>query len=194
MPGKSPRQPSWHDIVGCRGSCSTREAHNNNDAVEKEPKSHFGFAYFAQQQKRVRSCRGRHEHVVLLNFRYIRRLAILAKESRWCLGLMQSPSEMEWKRQLPRAGPGVPVGLVTFGFFCCFWRRFEVGFGGEVAAPENEEALDSAFMCVMRGRRNAYKYRNCLLVYRRYAVKKPGSCCRSTGKPLTDLRIISKYL
>ena len=64
-----------------------------------------------------RSCRGRHERVTSLNFRHIRRLAILAEESGWCLGLVKSPSEMRWKRQLPRAGPGVPVGLATFGGF-----------------------------------------------------------------------------
>jgi hypothetical protein len=91
-----------------------------------------------------RSCRGRHQRVTSLNFRHIRRLAILAKESRWCLGLLQSPSEMRRKRRLPRACPGVPVGLATFGVFalllatirsrfgrssCCPGKRRRVGFG-----------------------------------------------------------------
>jgi hypothetical protein len=37
----------------------------------------------------------------------------------------------------------------------CFWRRFGVGLSGAVAAPENGDALDSAIMCMRRGRRNA---------------------------------------
>jgi hypothetical protein len=66
--------------------------------------------------------------------------------------------------------------------------------GGAVAAPENGDALDSAIMWVMRGRRNG---KSTVIVCRftvGYAVKKPGSCCRITGKPLTDSRNISKYL
>ncbi len=65
-----------------------------------------------------RSCKGRHHRVTSLNFRHIRRLAILAKESRWCcLGLLQRPNEMRRKCRLPRAGPSVSVGLTTFGVF-----------------------------------------------------------------------------
>ena len=131
-----------------------------------------------------RSCRGRHERVTSLKFGHIRRLAILAKESRWCLGLMQSPSEMRWKRQLPRAGPGVPVGLATFGVFalllatirgrlgrsgCCPGKRRSVGFGHHVCDERAEKRK---------------KYRDCLLVYRRVRGKEAWQLLLEHGEAL----------
>jgi hypothetical protein len=79
---------------------------------------------------------------------------------------------MRWKRRLPRAGPGVPVGLATFGVFalllatirgrlgrsgCCPGKRRSVGFGHHVCDERAEKRK---------------KYRDCLLVYRRVRGKK----------------------
>jgi hypothetical protein len=86
------------------------------------------------------------------------------------------------------------MGLRSLPDLRCFWRRFGVVLGGAVAAPENGDALNSAIMYVMRGRRNANKTVIVCWFTVGYVVKKPGSCCRSMGKPLTDSRNISKYL
>ncbi len=117
----------------------------------------------------LRSCRGRHQRVTPLNFRHVRHLAILAKES---VGLMQSPSEMTWKRRLPKVGPGVPVGLATFGFLRCFWRRFRGRLGRSGCCPGKRRSVGFGHhVCDERAEKRK-KYRDCLLIYRRVRGKK----------------------
>jgi hypothetical protein len=111
-------------------------------------------------------CGDDHRRVTSLQLCHIRRLAILAKESRWCLGLLERPSKMRWKCRLPRAGPRVPVVFATFGFFslllatirgrlgrrsCCPGKRRRAGFGHRVRDERAEKCE---------------KYRYSLLVYR----------------------------
>ncbi len=131
-----------------------------------------------------RSCRGRHDRVTSLNFRHIRRLAILAKESGWCLGLVKSPSEMRWKRQLPRAGPGVPVGLATFGGFALLLATIRVRLGRSSCCPGKRRSGGFGHhVCDERAKKRK-KDRNCLLVYRRVRGKEAWQLLPEHGEAL----------
>ena len=129
-------------------------------------------------------CGGCHRRVTSLQLCHIRRLAILAKERRWCLGLLDSSCKMRWKCRLAVSGPLSPLLLALLAGFalllatvggsfgrssCCPGKRRRAGFGHHVRDERAEKRK---------------KYRNRLLVYRRVRGKKAWQLLPEHGEAL----------
>jgi hypothetical protein len=112
-----------------------------------------------------------HRRIASLQFCHIRRLAILAKERRWCLGLLDSSCKMMWKCRLALSDPLSPLLLALLAVFalllatvqgmfgrssCCPGKRRRAGFGHHVRDERAEKRK---------------KYRDCQLVNRRVRGK-----------------------
>ncbi len=108
--------------------------------------------------------------------------------------MLESPSKMSWKCRLAVSGPLSPLLLALLAGFALLLATVGGSFGRSSCCPGKQRRAGFGHHVGDERAEKRKKYRNRCWFTVGYAVKKPGSCCRSTGKPLTDSRNISKYL
>ena len=129
-------------------------------------------------------CGDGHRRVTSLQLCHIRCLAILAKESRWCLGLLERPNKMRWKSRLPRVGPRVPVVFATLWGLTLLLATIRGGLGRSGCCPG--KGRRAGFSHHMRDERaeKREKHRYVLLVYRRVHGKEAWQLLPEHGEAL----------